>query len=173
MPLQIPKSQIDRLGFDFAPAVEAYRQAKLAHRMTQHLPAPVAHPLVERVVTRKPVEGQPDDFVADYEIVDDTPVLTLAQRKQELMNAVTREEVALIGSILPPGKRRLRSMEHARLSLKPSTQCTIDELRKLNTWKLDDQQMETISYHAATLHAEIEDLTEATIGGWVPAAFPA
>ena len=72
--IQIPLSQSGPAD-QFAAAVEAFRQAKLAHRFTVDVPAPTpAHPLIEALVRRVTQEVGPDHFaVVPYEIVDDTP----------------------------------------------------------------------------------------------------
>lgn len=72
--IQIPLSQSGPAD-QFAQAVEAHRQAKLAHRFTVSVPAPTADYLVESVVGRVQGEpGKPDDFVVlPFEIIDDTP----------------------------------------------------------------------------------------------------
>ncbi len=75
MTCQIPLSIKSRLPFDLDEAVEQYRQAMLDHRHTVNVPAPVApDPIVEMCVRRVVVgPDKPDDFVADYEVFDDTP----------------------------------------------------------------------------------------------------
>lgn len=92
MTMRIPLSQVRAAGLDFAADVQAFVQAKLDHRFTVGEPAPVAHPLVEAVVHRVPATepGQPDDFVADYEIIDDTPPPPEAQQAIQVL----RETIA-------------------------------------------------------------------------------
>lgn len=93
MTMQIPLSQVRATGLDFDAAVQAFVQAKRDHRFTIDEPAPVAaHPLVEAVVRRLPATapGQPDDFVADYEIIDDTPLSPEAQQAIQVL----RETIA-------------------------------------------------------------------------------
>lgn len=113
MTIKLLKSLVDRIP-DFEGQVEAYRQALLAHRMTVDEPRPLAGHVIESCVRRVVVSDQPDDFVLDYEIEDDTPPPpvppTLEQRKAVLFDAVTQmEQSALNGVALPIGKRRAHS----------------------------------------------------------------
>jgi hypothetical protein len=76
MTFQISKSQIPaEFAADFAEHVEAFRQAKLAHHRTVDVPAPASHHLIENSVRRVPRLDLPDEFLADYEIIDDAPTL--------------------------------------------------------------------------------------------------
>ncbi len=85
MTVKVLKSHIG--SSPFAAEVEDYRQRLLAHRFTVDVPAPMAaSAMVEECIKRVqyPIEDQkPDDFVADYEIVDDLP--SLDTRKAELL----------------------------------------------------------------------------------------
>src|SRR3984893_8130459 len=98
MTFQIAKSVIDGLPYSYADAVEAFRQAKLAHRFTGDV-APSAPAIIEQAVRRVPRDGQADDFVADYAIVDDIPVPALAERKQALAAAIRNAEAAALARI--------------------------------------------------------------------------
>ncbi len=77
MTVKVLKSQIGNIAF--ADQVEQYRQAMLAHRFTVDVPAPAAPSLLVESCIRRvqyPISAEkPDDFVADYEIVDDLPSL--------------------------------------------------------------------------------------------------
>jgi hypothetical protein len=73
MTYKINQTEIDGLGIDYPAEVEAFRQAKLAHRFTEGEAAPSAPAHIEQAIKRVQVDGKPDDFVSDYEVVDDRP----------------------------------------------------------------------------------------------------
>jgi hypothetical protein len=114
MTFRIERSVLNRLPFDYAVEVEKLRQALLGHRFSFDS-APTAPEIVERGVRRVqfPIEEhKPDDFVIDYEIVDDTPPPpTLAERKVTLTAQLRQAEVDALTTVLSPGRRRLLDVE--------------------------------------------------------------
>ena len=70
MTARISKSYIDGPVEGFAERVEAFLKSKRDHRDTIDVPAPTEHPLIEACIRR--VRGtERDDYVSDYQIVDD------------------------------------------------------------------------------------------------------
>lgn len=169
---QITMADLKSAGFTapaFAAAVEDFRQAKLAHRHTIGEPAPLAPPLVEVAVRRViQAEGQPDDFVANYEIVP----LTLDEKKKELADQVAKLEAEAVALVVPPGKARLWQMDVARASRVAEKDRTAEQHQALAAHAERAKKIEYVNYHAATLAAEIDDLTDETIDGWRLTPFP-
>jgi hypothetical protein len=174
MPLQIALSHVKALPFDFEKEVAAFIKAKKDHQKTKGEAAPSPpHALVEAAVRRVPGSIEPpvaDDFVADYAIIDDTP--TLDQRKAAKAAEMAALAQAAIARFSPPLKRRLMDMDYRRA-------LAVEEDKRSNSDKatiaaaLDrGARTEAISYHLATLEAQIHDLTDVTIDDWSPAAFP-
>jgi hypothetical protein len=173
MTFKIAKSVIDGMGIDYPAEVEAFRQAKLAHRFTGDV-APSAPAIIEHAVRRVPVEGAADDFVTDYEVVDDTPPPpTLQERKAALVSTIRSMEAAASAEIVTPARERLMGLDLNEVYVKPDADRN-DADRALVA-KMTDvaARKATINRHAVLLEIEVEDLNEADIDGWVPAAFPA
>ena len=216
MPVQILKSQADKVAADFPAAVEQYRHNMLEHRFAEpeqlHVPEipaqpavaaipavpargplpgrpavmgrparpavpaiparpgaprPTAHPLIEACIVRVQSPGLPDDFVADYEIVDDTPPPpTLQERKYKLMGSIELEEGKLAVAIWPHGKRRLDSIKQVAILNKQESARTAEEVQFLSDLTSKQNRLRDINLTTATLLSEIEDLTEETIGSW-------
>ncbi len=104
---------------DFEERVEAFRKKLLQHRFTEREPAPVEIPLIESCIARVqyPVKHlKPDDFIADYVIIDDTPPPpappTLQERKDKLLHNLMMAEQGLVTQLLPAGKTRLYSIKY-------------------------------------------------------------
>jgi hypothetical protein len=193
MTLKLALSQIKALPFDFAEEVEKFRLAKIAHQSTEGEAAPsVPHTLVEHAVKRVPRDGASDDFVSDYEIIDDTPPPpSLDERKQVLVSALGTAANAAIAAIIPPLKRRLRDLEYHRITgllsnakLEKVENETPEEryARALATLSPDDlthylahqastRKIEAIVYQLAQGESAIHDLTEQTVGAWKAPAF--
>lgn len=198
MPLKIALSHVKAMPFDFEAEVEKYRQARVHHQTTEGEGAPSAPDvMVERAVKRVPREGVPDDFVADYEIVNDTPpvrVPTLDERKAVLAGAVNTKANELIAAIAPPLKRRFWAIEHQRIQGEMQ-KVAKKENEPLDVWRdralgiikatvpadcdhvlaeeARHKKIAAISRHAAVCESDIHDLTEETIGGWSMPPFPA
>jgi hypothetical protein len=174
--MELNLSYIKALPFDFGNAIEAHIKALKAHQTTVGEPAPIAHALVERAVRRVqyPIDAKkPDDFVADYTVVDDTPPPpTLDQRKTALaVNAQALCQEAM-DAASPPLKRRLADMEAGRAMMVDPAKRTPAQLAAIAAQQARGVKSEAILFHLATLESQIHDLTEQTIDGWKPAPFP-
>lgn len=165
MTIQIPRMQA---GDDFESRVETYRQAKLNHHQTLSVAAPAEHPLIEACIKRVPQTDGPDDYVADYQIVDPP----IDERKNELVAEIERQAHVVLDKAMSPGKRRLFEFSVSDVSgKKPETMTDADKIMLAKYQLLSVHNM-VVGRHAAKLHAQIEDLTENTIKTWKPEAFP-
>jgi len=171
MTFQIARSVINGLGYDYAGAVEAFRQAKLAHRFTGDI-APSAPAIIEHAVTRVPIPGQADDFVTDYDVIEDIPVPTLAERKQALVGAVRAMEAAALARIISPARERLMGLDINAVYVKPEAERSDADRALLCRMSQLAARKEVVYRHSAMLEVAVEELTEATIDGWKPADFP-
>jgi hypothetical protein len=173
MTLQIPLSQIVDVN-TFKARVATFREARLAHHQTLGEPAPIEHPLIEACVRRIPRGKEADDWVLDYEIVDDPKtVLTLRQQKDALIAEVIKTEAELMNVSLPPGKRRFHEITAYEISRKPLEDHDVVDRQFLAARNIRLDREAAIQRHAAHLMNQIEDLTEETIESWQPAPFPA
>jgi hypothetical protein len=171
MTFQIARSVINGLGYDYAAAVEAFRQAKLEHRFTGDI-APSAPAIIEHAVTRVPIPGQADDFVADFNVLEDIPVPTLAERKQALIGTIRAMEAAALARIISPARERLMGLDINAVYVKPEAERTDADLALLARMSQLAARKEVVYRHSANLEVAVEELTDATIDGWTPAEFP-
>jgi hypothetical protein len=172
MTLQIPRSVINGLPYSYAEAVEAFRQAKLEHRFTGDI-APSAPAIIEHAVRRVQRDGQADDFVADYKIVEDVPVPTLAERKAVLVAAIRNAEAAALAKIISPARERLMGLDINAVYAKPEAALTDDDRALLAKLVEIAARKEIVYRHGAMLEVAVEELTDATIDGWTAGEFPA
>lgn len=176
--LKIFLSQTKALPFDFEKAVAAYVQELQDHRFTEDAAAPsVPHPLVAAAVSRKqhPIEDEkPDDFVADYEIVDDTPPKpSLDERKVAMANEVTRRANELLTAITPPLKAGLWNFQVSDAMITEESARTDTQKAVLDAHEIRRKQGNAIHRHLAQLHSDIHDLpTEEALDAWQPTPFP-
>ncbi len=157
MTLRVPKSI---LPADYAEQVEAHRQELLAHRFVGDA-APTAPALVEQAIRRVQSEGNPDDFVTDYEVIDDTPPPppppspSAAELKAEALSRLHIAESQALDAVITSGKFRLLTMQPERA----------DELQSVIA------KRNAISLHFAKQEAELDDLTSDQYADWKPAPF--
>lgn len=154
----------------FEEAVVAHVEALRAFVHTIGIPRPTAHPLVDAAVTRHTVSGAPDEFEANYYIVDDV-TLSLDDKKHVLLDRLALAENIAKFKILPQRKMRLATL---RFNLAASK---IEELRTArdnehiasytriqNAWR----DIELIGAHA---ESDIDDLTEDNVDSWLLPTF--
>ncbi len=175
MTLKIAKSVVETSFGDFAAAVEAHRQALLAHRFTGDA-APTAPAPVEQAVRRVQRDGEADDFVADYAIVDDTPpapVPSDTERRLALLSAVRLAEQQASHAIIGPGKLRLMTLDATRILSRPEAERSPEDAAVLARFAALQTRLAAVQYHAARLEAEIDDLAPAQFDSWTLLPFPA
>ena len=157
MTIKVYKSQVG--NFDFEGAVIAFRDAKLAHRFTEGAPAPGApNALVEAAVKRVPVEGGPDDFVADYEFIDDTPPPPTPEeiKARKIFESQVAEQDE-IRAIMPAGKLRLFQMQYSDAVAIPEAERN-DAQRDVISRMFDYQaKVQAAQRRGAERESEIED----------------
>ncbi len=112
--------------------------------------------------------GKPDEFVSDYEIVDDSPPPpSLTQLKHALLLEIAKQENELAQAIWPIGKRRLDELNEADILLKEEKIRTDEEKQFLVDLTDKKNKLSSLNRKAATLHSEIEDLTVENIKTWI------
>jgi hypothetical protein len=124
-------------------------------------------------VSRVQTPGQADDFVADYEILEDIPVPTLAERKQALVAAIRALETAALANIISPARERLMGLDVNAVYVKPEAERSDADRALLARLSQLAARKEIVHRHSAGLEIAVEELTEATIGGWTAKEFPA
>ena len=174
MTFQVRKSHIgdDTAVAQFHERVVALRHARLAHMKTTGVPAPSEHPLIEACIQRVIRGDEPDDHVADYEVIDDIPKKSLRDKKDDLIRQIGMQEQKLLIDSMPPGKRAADHHRYLDLFKKTVDEMTPDDVSYLVARKERVQREEIIQRYAARLAADVEDLTEDTIGKWQPEPFP-
>lgn len=155
---------------DFEKLVEEYRQCMLLHRFTVGVSAPYAPPIIADCIKRvNQGKGKPDDFVADYEIIDDTPPPppepTFEVKKLKLRAEVSSAERSAIDAIMPPGKRQLLALKVRMITRLPADQ-TEEEKKLISIYASTDFEISAIQFRAAEMQVEIDHLTEAEIDQW-------
>jgi hypothetical protein len=157
----------------FEQAVAEHIDRLIAFSREVGKPRPVAHPLVEMAVKRisHPKSAKlPDDFMADYVVVDDTPPppppLNIEDRKRALVAAVHAAEHAAKHAVLPQRKHRLLNLNYSEAVAKPEQARTADDNLLISAAMEAGNKMRAIEMVAAQAESDIEDLTEDTVDSW-------
>jgi hypothetical protein len=165
MALTLLKSQIDALPYNFDEEVGKFIAAKEAHRF-EGGHAPSLHSLVESAVKRVqyPIEAKkPDDFVRDYEIIDDTPpprIKTVDEKRQDALNASRQQENAEIEAISPVFGRRLAELRFQDANITPPDERTPEQIETIAAFTDLQKKIRAIQMAGAVREAAIADMTE-------------
>lgn len=165
MTIELKKSEVDALPFSFEDEVLSFIAAKMAHRFTGDA-APVSHPIVEVAVKRVqyPIDAnKPDDFVADYVIVDDTPVLTLAEKKAVLVQRLREMEVKKTNAVITPGRLRLLQLKVGAIGPQLPEEQTEEEKTLIAQLSQCLTDIRVVQMRCAEIEASIDDLKD---GDW-------
>jgi hypothetical protein len=157
--------------FSYADEVEAFRQDLLAHRFTLD-PAPTAPEMIERAIHRGQVAGEPDDFVADFEIVDDSTPPTPAEERALLLGKLRQAEAEALAIVIPPARERLLVIDLAEIRpIRPGVELTAAERDLIAQRDHVATRKRVVHRYFANLELELEGLAGASIDGWKFAPF--
>lgn len=174
MPYEVKLSQLSSRE-EFEAAVANHIEALKAARKENGKPRPTAHPLVEQCIKRVAypvISRRPDDFIADYVIIDDMPVEaeapapTLEQKKSERVYLVRMAELAAKERLFPQRKFRLLQLDYSDAVKVPEADRTKKQQDAIADFERVIAGFAAIERVGATDEAAIEDLTEDTIDSW-------
>lgn len=176
MTIKIPLSQAGSAEA-FAAAVETHIAKLVDHQMGKPgIAAPRADQLVEdairRVVdTEGPVDQRkPDLFVADYEIIDDTPPPppepTLEEKRAKRFAELGQKAMEAKNALLSAGRASLLTMEAQEAGAIPEDERSPEQQAIVDRYIEYSRQMQAITRRVAEIAVEIEDLTADTVDAY-------
>lgn len=127
----------------------------------QPYPAPVAHPDVLNCIVNK--NGK---YNIDFEIVDDSTVGTLEERKNRLSTQLHQSVQSAVEKIIPARKRPLVNIEVHDILVVPEEERTKAQKKRLTAVQSQDEAINKLLRHHAQIESDIHDLTDKTIDGW-------
>lgn len=130
-------------------------------------PAPMAHPDIMNSIVQV---GK--DYNIEFELVDDTPKVTLEDKKAMLANVLTAQATKLQEAIMPARKNALATIKVMELLVVKEEDRTPEQQTFLEQHAAKQQAAQVIFAHMAKMHDAIEDLTEDNIDDWKPETFP-
>lgn len=171
MPFEVKLSQFaSKAVFENTVTIHAARMNAFGAEVGK--PRPVAHPLVEASLRRIVTPGKPDEYVPDYIISEDRspeaqPTMTLEEKKQALVDKLADVENAARNKIIPRRKLRLKSGKYNLAMRVKEEDRTPEQIKDIGIIMDARDAWDKISMAGAEIEAEIDDLTEDTIGNWV------
>jgi hypothetical protein len=161
---------------EFDKAVKTHIERLRAFRFEKGKPRPTDHPLVEKAIKRVPQRRGPDEYIADYRIVDDganTPdKMSLNERKAICEQRLHEKANAAKHAVMPQRKIHLFNI-HLTKAMNVKEEERTDEdtalIKQADDIRAKYQEVDHIVAHA--LH-DIEDLTPETVRSWQPPEFP-
>lgn len=168
--LEVRLSEIKGDALAFKMAVDAHAARLLAFGKEVGKPRPMASPMVEAALKRVQVKGQPDNYEADYTIIDDTPPppapLNLEDKKVQLHYQLSLAETEIKNKIMPLRKRRLSEMQYGMAVSKKEENRSPEEINTITSFLETNKKWSNVSLIAAQAESDIEDLTEDNIESW-------
>lgn len=172
MTFRILRTALQALPYDFVRAVEEHRAALLAHRFSGDA-APTADSVVEQALCRVRREGEPDDFVADYEVIEDVVPSSATDQRQSLLAALRQAEISAREAVIGAGRLRRLGLDVSRVLAKADNDRTTDDRAVLATYASIQERLERVQYHAAIQEEALETVSAADLAGWHWEPFPA
>lgn len=169
--LTIQLSHLNGKREEFETAVADHIQALVAFSHEEGKPRPTAHSLVELAVKRIEKKGKPDDYAADYTIVDDTPVVPLADKKLKCHAALIAAENVAKYKIVPERRVRLVTLQYNAAMAKLEDERTDADREAISVWVDAFKKWNEITLISATAEAALEELTDDTVDTWSPPQF--
>ena len=164
MTFPLPKSIADTLQFRLSDEIAAYQAALTAHARTVDKPAPSTHPLVEEIVKF---------YGGDYEIIDDTPPETSAQKRARLTLAVQDEAAARMAAIASPARRQLSQIDANRIMGIPVARRSVEDAARFDEIQAENDRLLAVYRHSLTLIVGIEEAADANLARWAASGWPA
>lgn len=170
MTFEIRLSQIGGHIDEFRVAVEEHIAKLTAFNKEVGKPRPTAPAIIEAAIKRTQLPKQPDQYEADYVVIDDTPppppALTLEDKKNILHAKLGAAENAAKFAIMPPRKRRLSEMQYQAAVAKKEEDRSSEENETIAAFINTNKKWTAVSLAAAQAESDIEDLVEGNIDNW-------
>lgn len=160
----------------FEDEVKKYIARMKAANFDKNKPRPTAHPLIEASVKRvNQGKGKPDDFQADYQIVDDVSDPTVGMPHDQKLDVCASRlhlaEAAAKDKVLNRHKLRLFGMQYtAAISVKDDNKSQADK-DIITQFAAIQEAYKKIELTAAEEEARLADMNDVELSAWKPPTF--